>query len=235
MEHKIAILQPSYIPWLGYFDQINKVDTFVFYDDVLYTKNDWRNRNRIKSSQGSMWLTIPVNIKSRITNHLLMKDARLIDRFILKKHLKTIEINYKRAPFYNEIYSVIEGIFNREHIFLSELAINTIELLSDFLGIKKVQFMKSSDIKVSYQNPTDRLIAICKYAKATSYLTGESAKNYLDETLFEKEGIRLQYQHYKHPVYKQLWGDFIPYLSIIDLLFNKGHRSLSILSENRYK
>lgn len=228
--HKVAILQPSYIPWLGYFDQINNVDTFVFYDDVLYTKNDWRNRNKIKTPHGEAWLTIPVNIQHRITNHLLIKDITLIDRFILKKHLQIIETNYKKSPFFKEVYSVIAPIFTLEHNFLSELTIALIKIISEFLGIKKVQFLKSSEMYISSSDSTQRLINICKSLHATHYITGESAKNYLDETLFKNENIQLIYQKYAHPTYKQLWGEFIPYLSIIDLLYNEGSRSLNILS-----
>lgn len=230
MVHKVAILQPSYIPWLGYFDQINKVDTFVFYDDVLYTKNDWRNRNKIKTSQGATWLTIPVNIQNRITNYLLIKDVKLIDKNILKNHLQIIESNYKKAPFFKEVYSVIAPIFTHEHILLSELTINIIKVISAFLGIKNVRFLKSSDMNISSQDPTERLINICKSLNATHYLTGASAKNYLDEKMFRNENIQVTYQEYAHPTYNQLWDEFIPYLSIIDLLCNEGNRSLDILS-----
>lgn len=230
MINKVAALQPSYIPWLGYFDQINKVDTFVFYDDVLYTKNDWRNRNKIKTSHGAAWLTIPVNIKNRITDYLLIKDVALIDRNILKNHLQIIESNYKKSPFFNDVYSVIAPIFTLEYILLSELTINVIKVISEFLGIKKVRFLKSSDMNIPSQNPTERLINVCKSLNATHYITGASAKNYLDEKIFGNENIQLEYQKYTHPTYNQLWGEFIPYLSIIDLLFNEGPRSLNILS-----
>lgn len=230
MIHKIAALQPSYIPWLGYFDQINKVDTFVFYDDVLYTKNDWRNRNKIKTSHGAAWLTIPVNIKNRITDYLLIKDVTLIDSNILKKHLYIIELNYKKSPFFKDVYSLIAPIFTLEYVLLSELTINTIKVISEFLGIKKVRFLKSSDMNIVSKNPTERLINICKSLDATHYITGASAKNYLDDKIFKKENIQLGYQKYTHPTYNQLWGEFIPYLSIIDLLFNEGPSSLNILS-----
>ena len=233
MINRIAILQPSYIPWLGYFDQINRVDTFIFYDDVLYTKNDWRNRNKIKTSQGATWLTIPVDIHNRLTNHLLIKDAPLADEDILKKHLKAIELNYKKAPFFKEFFPILTLLFSEQYIFLSDVNISIIKAISDFLGIKKINFLKSSDLDIVNENPTDRLIDICKNLKATHYLTGNSAKNYLDEKLFAENGIILEYQEYKHPIYKQLWGDFIPYLSVIDLIFNEGYNSLKILSNKK--
>lgn len=233
MINRISILQPSYIPWLGYFEQINKVDAFVFYDDVLYTKNDWRNRNKIKTPTGTVWLTIPVNIKNRLTDYLLIKDVTFADKNILKKHIKAIELNYKKAPFFKEFFPILTLLFNKRYIFLSDFNIIVIKAISNFLDIKKVNFLKSSDLSITNPNPTDRLIGICKNLKATHYLTGNSAKNYLDEKLFAKNGIILEYQEYKHPTYKQLWGDFIPYLSVIDLIFNEGHDSLKILSNKK--
>jgi len=233
MTNKIAILQPSYIPWLGYFDQINSVDAFIFYDDVLYTKNDWRNRNKIKTSNGTAWLTIPVDIKNRLQNYLLIKDVSIIDPGILRKHLKSIEANYKNSQFFKEVYSIIAPLLHKDYHLLSDLNIDIIKTVSDFIGIKNVDFLKSSDLNIVNENPTARLIDICKKLKATHYLTGLSAKNYLEEEMFKKNGILLEYQHYEHPTYRQLWGEFIPNLSIIDLLFNEGTSSLSILSNKK--
>lgn len=230
MKNRVVVLQPSYIPWLGYFDQINKADIFVFYDDVLYTKNDWRNRNKIKTPQGTQWLTIPVDTKNRLTNKLLIKNTRITDESVLTKHLKIIELNYKRAPYFKKIFPFIENVLNNKYKYLSDLDIDIIIFISKLLGIEKTKFVKSSNIKVLSNNPTDHLIAICNHFKATHYLTGESAKNYLNEAMFKKSGVILEYQNYKHPRYKQLWGEFIPYLSIIDLIFNEGSNSLKILS-----
>lgn len=232
MINRIAILQPSYIPWLGYFDQINRVDTFIFYDDVLYTKNDWRNRNKIKTANGTAWLTIPVSIKNRLKNYLLIKDVALVDTNTLKKHLKTIELNYKKSPFFKEFYAAITPLFNAPYQLLADLNISIVKAISEFIGIKKVNFLRSSDLNIVNENPTDRLINICKKLKATHYLTGNSAKNYLGEKIFAENGIILEYQEYKHPNYKQLWGNFVPYLSVIDLIFNEGLDSLKILSNN---
>jgi hypothetical protein len=232
MTNRITILQPSYIPWLGYFDQLSRVNTFVFYDDVLYTKNDWRNRNKIKTASGTAWLTIPVNIKNRLKDQLLIKDTTIIDPNILRNHLKAIELNYKKSPFFNEFYSIITQLFNNEYRLLADLDIDIIRTISEFIGIKKVKFLRSSDLEIANEKPTGRLIDICKKLEATHYLTGASAKNYLEEELFLKNNIVLEYQEYKHPTYKQLWGEFIPYLSIVDLLCNEGPRSLQILSNN---
>lgn len=154
----------------------------------------------------------------------------LIDTKILKNHLKTIEFNYKKSPFFNEFYLAIAPLFNAEHYLLADLDINIIKKISEFIGIKKVNFFRSSDLEIENENPTGRLIDFCKKLKATHYLTGTSAKSYLDEKMFNENDIILEYQKYNHPTYKQLWGDFIPYLSIIDLLCNEGPRSLNILS-----
>ncbi|MEK7543870.1 MAG: WbqC family protein [Patescibacteria group bacterium] len=232
MTNKIAILQPSYIPWLGYFDQINRVDTFIFYDDVLYTKNDWRNRNKIKTPSGVSWLTIPVTIKNRLKDYLLIKDVMIIDPNILKNHLKTIEFNYKKSPFFQDFYSTIAPIFNTEYHLLADLSIDIIKTVCEYIGLKGKNLLRSSDLGIVGTNPTDRLINLCKKFEATNYLSSDNSKNYLKEKMFEENDIILEYQKYSHPRYKQSWGDFVPYLSIIDLIFNEGPKSLSILSNN---
>jgi len=232
MKNRIAVLQPSYIPWLGVFDQINKVDTFIFYDDVLYTKNDWRNRNRIKTPRGTTWLTIPVEIKGRLEDYLLIKNVKIINQEVLKKHLKTIELNYKKSQFFEEFYPLTAALFEINHHLLADLNIEITKKICTILGIKNVEFLRSSELDVINENPTGRLIDICKKLKATHYLTGNNSKNYLEEEKFIQNDIVLEYQNYKHPVYKQLWGDFVPYLSIVDLILNEGRNSLKILSNS---
>lgn len=229
MVNRIVILQPSYLPWLGYFDQISKADYFVFLDDVLYTKNDWRNRNRIKTPTGPIWLTLPVDIKNRISQNLLIKDVKIRSHKIILSHLKSIEFAYKKSAFFNEIFQLLEKSLKDSYDFLSDLNIDTILAICNYLKITKTKFLKSSDLKIMYNSPSDRLVKICQNLNATNYLTGQGAKDYLDKSSFEKEKIEVEFQDYKHPVYTQLWGEFIPYLSIIDLLFNKGKESLDIL------
>ena len=229
MKNRIVILQPSYLPWLVYFDQIAKTDIFVFYDDVLYTKNDWRNRNRIKSPQGAIWLTIPVSLPGRIRNQTLINQAVISDLSILKRHLKAIELNYKKALYFSDVYDLLSKIMMKKYLCLADLTIDLTMEISNYLQIKHVTFMRSSSLNIHDSYPTGRLIKLCKYFDADNYLTGASAKNYLDENSFGKSGIILNYQDYKHPIYHQLWGDFIPYLSVVDLLFNHGRNSLEIL------
>jgi hypothetical protein len=229
---RIVILQPSYMPWIGYFDQILKSDHFVFLDDVLYTKNDWRNRNKIKTSNGTEWLTLPINMKNRITKKLLIKDIEIKNPQILTKHLKTIELNYKKAKYFNEFYPLLEKLFKKNHILLSELNIQFVYLVLDYLGIKNKKFSRSSELKIDRKNSTERLVAICKFLKATHYLTGDSAKNYLDEKMFSDNKIKLEYHNYKHPRYSQLWDEFIPFMSIVDILFNEGKKTKKILKHD---
>jgi hypothetical protein len=204
----------------------------VFYDDVLYTKNDWRNRNRIKTPQGPLWLTIPVSSKDRIRKQLLIHQVLIQNTLILKEHLKTIEHNYKKAPYFDKVYNLLTASMNKRYDYLADLTIDLIIGISRYLKISTVSFFRSSEIDITDSNPTQRLVEICRHFKATNYTTGASARNYLDEKLFSKNSIKLTYQDYKHPEYRQQWGKFIPYLSIVDLLFNYGSDSLKILSHD---
>lgn len=230
MRNRITILQPSYLPWIGYFDQINRSDTFIFFDDVLYTKNDWRNRNKIKTPNGSLWLTLSVKLKGRISNQLKVKDAVIANSDILRSHLKTIGMNYKNAQHFESFYNLLKEILNRDYQLLTNLNIDIIKMITKYLDLSAVSFLHSSELNILYDNPTDHLLKICKKLKATHYLTGDSARGYLSEEEFKKNNIVLEYQNYQHPIYRQLWGEFIPYLSIVDLIFNEGKRSKEILS-----
>lgn len=230
----IAVLQPSYLPWIGYFDQIIRSDIFVYLDDVLYTKNDWRNRNRIKTANGPIWLTLPVDTKKRITDNLLIKDVKIIDKTTLSKHLQSIQLNYKKAPYFDEFYPLLEKLFKKNWDFLTDLNIAFVDLVTDYLSIKGKKFYRSSQLILEpYETSTERLINICKHFNITDYLTGDAAKSYLDEKLFENNEIKVIYQHYQHPRYHQLWGDFMPYLSIVDLLFNEGKNSAIVISNKK--
>lgn len=229
---KLIILQPSYIPWIGYFDQINRADTFVFYDDVQYTRRDWRNRNKIKNSDGKeQLLTIPICSKGKYhgnINEMKIDPARPWPA----EHLKKIQLNYAKAPYFKKFFPQIESLIQLKEVNLATYNIETTKKIAALLGIQNTQFAKSSEMKVKYQDSTDHLVQICKKLAATHYLTGDSAKDYMDEAQFSQAGITLEYHNYKHPPYHQLWGDFIPYLSIIDLLFNEGPNSLKILSNS---
>lgn len=220
---RVTILQPNYIPWRGYFNFFKQSDVFVFYDDVQYTKNDWRNRNLLKTPDGSQWLTIPVNNKNRKT---LIKDIQMPDSGWQDRHLDLIERNYKNAPYFREIRSILYDVFLEARTSLRDLNVRLIEEFNDFIGLR-CSAVYSSEIGYSDLRATDRLVAICKHLGATEYLTGDAAKDYLE---VEKFGdIRVLWHKYKERVYPQLWGDFQSRVSIIDLLMNCGTKSYDII------
>ncbi|KKP36919.1 hypothetical protein A2483_03625 [Candidatus Peregrinibacteria bacterium RIFOXYC2_FULL_33_13] len=227
----VVILQPSYIPWLGYFDQINKSDNFVFFNDVQYTRRDWRNRNKIKTlDDQEKYLTIPVNNKGNF--FALIKDIQINyqDNWIAS-HLGIISDNYRKTPYFQEFYPILQKFFSQKFTYLSELNIEMIKTISDYLGIKHVKFHLSSNLNISpYKDPTEHLIKICQNLNASAYLTGDSAQSYLDHEQFKKTNINLLFHGYKHPEYKQQGNNFLSHLSIIDLIFNHGPESLKILS-----
>lgn len=215
---KISILQSNYIPWKGYFDIIAAVDEFILYDDMQFTKNDWRNRNKIKTPKGIEWLTVPVgqDIRRRI------RDVRLPNNRWQEKHWRTLENNYRRAPYFNEVAGVLEPIFTqRSHTNLSELNRELIETVCAYLGIKTV-IRNSWDYTV-IGGKTGRLVDLCEQAGGMEYISGPAAKDYIEEHLFRERGIKLSWFDYSgYPEYSQLWGGFVHGVTILDLLFNCG-------------
>jgi len=225
---RIVVLQPSYLPWLGYFDQINRADVFVFYDDVQYDKNGWRNRNRIKTPQGWQWITVPVVTKNRFGASI--NEIEIDSRTDwAAKHMKTLAQNYSRSPCFKEYISMFEGVYSKGWEKIADLDIAFIEAISEALGIKTA-FVRSSELDIKGDR-IERLLEICLKFGAEHYLTGDSARDYMDEELFASRGIEVEYQNYIHPVYPQLHGEFLSHLSIVDLLFNCGPESLSIISK----
>lgn len=219
MSHKkIAILQSNYIPWKGYFDLIAAVDEFIFYDDVQFTKNDWRNRNKIKTQNGLSWLSIPVgqNINR------LIKEVRLDDVRWQQKHWSTLCQNYKRAACFESIAARLEPLYLRyRYQTLSELNRTMVEFACNELGIT-TRLSWSWDYTLD-GGKSERLAYLCEQAGASEYVSGPSAKSYLDETVFENRSIKVSYFDYDgYREYPQLWGGFEHGVSIIDLLFNCG-------------
>lgn len=224
---RIGILQPGYLPWLGFFEQVYKSDVFIIYDDVQYDKHGWRNRNRIKSANGIQWLTVPVLTTGK--NKPLIKDV-MIDNHLnwQKKHITSIRNNYGKAEYFKDYIEIFDKVYSKKWDFLIDLDIELIDRLCKALGLNR-QIRFSSELGICGDR-IQRLIGICKLFNADVFYEGESGKNYIDEENFKNEGITIEYQTYHHPTYKQLYGDFIPYMSIIDLLFNEGDKSLQILS-----
>ncbi len=227
---RVVILQPGYLPWLGFFDQMYKSDVFVIYDDVQYDKHGWRNRNRIKTAQGIQWLTVPILTKGK--DRPLVKDVLINSKMEWRQtHLRSIKQNYSRAAFFDTYFDMLENIYAKEWKYLIDVDMAFIFALMEKLGLtRRIEF--SSSLGIS-GGETQRLVDICLHFRATDYLTGDAAKDYLDESLFSQNGIRLCYHGYQHPVYSQLYGEFIPYLSVVDLLFNHGGESLGLLTNKK--
>lgn len=216
---KVAVLQPNYIPWKGYFDIIHDVDAFVFYDDVQYTKNDWRNRNVIRGPTGSFWLTIPIP-KSSV--NLTINQVQIVDSRWQKKHLMALKACYSKSQYFDEQFELINNIY--DEMTWSNLSIldeYCITAISKILGIK-VDFLRSSDFTLKGDR-IERLMDLLQKVGADEYVSGPSGREYLEEKRFESEGIKLVYKQYSYPEYHQLWdGAFNHNVSILDLLFNEG-------------
>jgi hypothetical protein len=218
---RIAILQSNYIPWKGYFDMIAAVDEFILYDDVQFTKNDWRNRNRIKTTQGLLWLTIPVG--SDI--HRRICDVEISSTKWQTTHWKTLVQNYRKARSFHEIATWLEPLYlGTEYSTLSKTNRSFIEAICGYLGIT-TKLSWSWDYK-TVQGQTERLVDLCLQAGATKYITGPAASAYLDTAAFAARDIAITWFDYAdYPPYPQLWGPFEHQVSILDLLFNCGPAS----------
>ncbi|WP_417539705.1 WbqC family protein [Marinobacter sp.] len=216
---KIAILQSSYIPWKGYFDLINMVDEFVIFDTAQYTKNDWRNRNRIKSNNGVQWVSIPCSQKS-LSQRII--DTKITDPRWARKHWQTILQNYSKAPYFKHYREVFENFYRGEiDDFLSNVNFSLISIVNDVLGIKtKITSSNEYDL---LEGQTEKLLGICEQAGADVYLSGPSAKDYFDTDLAEAKGIQVEWMDYSgYPEYRQLHEPFEHGVTILDLIFNEG-------------
>jgi hypothetical protein len=219
---KCVILQPSYIPWRGYFHQIYKADIFVFYDDVQYDKRGWRNRNRIKTHKGTQWLTIPVTSPERSLQETPINCVRIVnDQPWKRKHWITLQQSYSKAPYFEDYAALVESFYNRPAEHLADFTVELTVALSRELGIRNTRFIRSSGLH-AIGTKTDRLLSILKPLGATHYITGPSAKDYLEECKFEAAGITLEYMVYDYPEYDQLYPPYDPFVTILDLLFMAG-------------
>ncbi len=229
---KVVILQPSYIPWRGYFEQIYKADLFIFYDDVQYDKHGWRNRNKIKTVQGEQWLTIPVHSKG-VTEGIAIKDVRIDwSKKWAKKHLKSFKFAYAKSPYLEKYYSWLEEIYARSDEYLADFTIETTIELAKMLGINETKFMRSSSLEGIAGTKTDRLIEILEKVGATHYISGPSAKDYIEDEKFADARIGLEFIEYDYPAYKQLYPPYNPYVTILDLLFMEGENALKFIKKN---
>ena len=224
----LVVLQPGYLPWLGFFDQMQRADVFVLYDDVQFDKNGWGNRNRIKSPSGEPhWLTVPVRIDSL---NQKINETKIDNRQPwARKHIGTIRQFYAKAPYLNQYLPALESLLiEREWEYLVDLDLAVIELLRSWLGIER-QILRSSQLEIAGER-SQRLLNMCLHFGARCYLSGDAAKAYLDLQSFADHGIQVEWQEYQHPVYQQQHGQFVPFLSVVDLLLNCGEKSASIIA-----
>lgn len=232
MQNKtIAILQSNYIPWKGYFDMIASVDEFILYDDMQFTRRDWRNRNQIKSPQGIQWLTVPVQVKAKYEQKI--KDTAIDGIGWAKMHWKSLEQNYKRAQHFEEVAQWVKPLYeSASDTHISPLNRKFIVAVCDYLDIKTV--ITNSWDYVLIDGQTERLADLCKQAGGTVYLSGPSARNYIDESVFSDMGIELTWMDYNgYPEYPQLWGSYLHGVTILDLLFNCGKKSRQFMKNTR--
>lgn len=217
---KIAILQSNYIPWKGYFDLIGIVDEFVIYDEVQYTRQDWRNRNLIKTPRGIEWLTIPVGTKNIYETPI--KDKKVSDTRWKKKHFATIVQNYSKSTYFVKYKSWLEHLYlDYEYTYLSEVNYHFIKNICHELGIT-TKISWSTDYALT-SGKTTRLVEICSQAKGNVYVSGPAAKVYLEESLFRQHSIAVEWMDYSgYPEYNQLFPPFVHGVSILDLILNEG-------------
>jgi hypothetical protein len=217
---KLAIVQSNYVPWKGYFDLINSVDHFILFDDMQYTRRDWRNRNKIKTALGSIWITIPVDAKGKFCQKI--HETKISDPDWKVKHWRTILHNYKKAAYFKNYQELFEGLFlGSEEKFLSQINYRFLTAICELLGIRTTL---SWSMEYQYGgSKTERLISLCKLVGAAEYVSGPTARGYLDEALFAEEGLKVSYMDYAdYPEYAQLFPPFEHAVSIIDLILNAG-------------
>jgi hypothetical protein len=223
----LVVLQPGYLPWLGYFDLLKKADVFVHYDDVQFDKHGWRNRNRVKGPKGAIWLTVPVRHSGRSGQSIL--EVEIDDRQDWRrKHLSTVSQLYARAPFIDTILPRLREIIERPWPRLVDLDLALIDWLAAEIRISTPCY-RGSELDIGGHR-NERLINFCHHFGATRYISGNAAQEYLDEARFGAAGIEVAWHNYVHPIYAQQHGEFVPYLSVLDLLLNVGEKSLSVLS-----
>lgn len=221
---RAVIMQPGYLPWMGYFDLLKAADLFLVYDHCQFDKDSWRNRNRVKTSQGIQWLTVPVLTKGqeKPTNREIKINNKINWN---RKHLKSLEMNYRKARHFQTVYPMMEQILSRQWDYLIDLNMAFVLKISEFLQIdSRIEF--TSQLKLDLPpDRNDKLVAMCKSVQADEFYEPSGGKGYINPESFAANQIKLVFQEYEHPVYPQLFGDFVSHLSVVDLLMNCGPES----------
>lgn len=225
-------MQPSYLPWLGFFELMANCDLFVLLDDVQYTKKDWRSRNEIRTKDGCIWVTVPILTKNRRKQPIM--EARINNNYPWsQKHLKALKVNYSKSAYYKKYIDFFEHVYNQRWEYLIDLDIEIISFMAEQFGIS-TPFIRSSALSIYGYSGNGRILEICKRLKANELYDSAGARAFIDLNIFEQEGIKVIFQDYIHPVYRQVYQPFLSYMSAIDLLFNEGPKSKSILLRCEY-
>ncbi len=230
---KGTILQPTYLPWIGYFEMIASTDIYIVFDHIQFVKKSWQHRNRIKTSNGVVLLTIPIKKSSRntvICDILISYD----NKNQLENHWRTISLTYKNAPYFDNYKDIFHQIYSQKYKFIKDLNVKIIKTTCEILDIK-TKFIFSSKLNLRDENmgKTEKIVNLCKKMGITFLYDAKGAQEFIDTSLFHEENISIAFQNYEHPVYSQLFGEFVPYMSVIDLLFNEGPKSLNIIRKGR--
>lgn len=225
--NKVIITQSNYIPWKGYFNAMREATHFVIYDDMQYTKRDWRNRNKLITPEGPKWLSIPIEVKGRYYQKI--NEAKVNDLNWGIKHWNFIETNYKKSPYFNEYKDYFKPIYLNPPEYLTDINLIFIKKIIELLNIE-IKIIKSSEFELK-GDKTEKLVNICLELEASEYYTGPAAKNYMNEDLFNKNNIKINYYNYSgYPEYKQQWNDFDHAVSILDMFFNLGPKTINFFN-----
>ncbi len=220
----ITIHQPNFLPWPGFFHKWMLADAMVLLDTVQYEKNDWLNRNRIKTAQGAQWVTAPV----RYRYPQKINDVPVADQRWIRKACRSIEQSYAKAPYFAACWPQVRGILQQPHTMLRDLNVALIRVLGEALGCGAPLHL-ASNLEVDSTDPTERLIGLCTILHGSGYLSGREGRMYLQQERFDQAGLTLDFQQVEAPVYPQLHGDFISHLSVLDVLFNTGADASGII------
>ncbi len=226
---KLAAHQPQYLPWLGYFDKMDRVDVFVLLDTVQYRKNEWQNRNRIRTATGWQWLTVPVHYRFPMS----ITEVRIDDDGPWRrKHREALRIHHARAPFRDQILPALDGLLEEPFRSLAELNARCVRLLAGLLGVR-TPIVPASSLNGLPSGADERLIALCHRLGCSTYLAGAGGTEYMDPEAYRRAGIAVETQAFRHPVYAQAYPGFEPNLSAIDLLVNCGPGAIRRVRETR--
>ena len=227
---KISIIQPLYLPWLGFFEMIAASDAYVAFDHVKFVPSSWQQRNRIKGPNGPFFITVPVRKTRKGLDRICDKEIEYGEPWV-KKHMKSLELCYRKTPYFDRYFPGIRSLMENRFKNIAELNVELIRLLLGFIGIEK-KVIRSSALALGDDKDlgkNERLIHLMKTVGATSFYEGASGAEFIDRSRFVSEGMEVYFQAYDHPTYPQAHGEFVPYMSVVDLLFNCGEGTLSII------